>query len=147
MSNDFVTNDIATLLKQYGYEGTIHGFMKTINWYSGLSSIEEAKEPKNWKSHTEFTYHDEKDWEQTLDNGAVKKCTYIPVIHLYDAQKWLRDTERALVLVDYDSTENKYWSNINYLNSVRVAKFTTGKSCNTYEEALNEGMKEVLKLI
>lgn len=63
------------------------------------------------------------------------------------AQKWLRDTQRAIVLVDYDSTDTKYWCNITYMDSGRKEAFIMGYPCNTYETALEEGLKQTLKLI
>lgn len=80
------------------------------------------------------------DWNDPLYLGTI--CS-APTQSL--AQKWLRDTQRIIVLVDYDSTDVIYWCNIIYRNIGEA--FTTSLSCGTYEEALEEGLKQALKLI
>lgn len=84
------------------------------------------------------------DWNSTLFTLIMDSMS-APTQTL--AQKWLRDTQRTIVLVDYDSTDTKYWCNITYMDSSRCEAFTTSLSCGTYEEALEEGLKQALKLI
>lgn len=145
MIENCISTESAEILKKLGYKGNLIGFMCTINWYCESLDEEVKKDPKNWSSYTEFTRTGERDWEQTLDNGAVKKCIYVPVIHLYDAQKWLREQKGLIVIVDADFTElNCYYCNV-YNHSKLLASQT--KYHTTYEEALNDGILEALKML
>ena len=67
------------------------------------------------------------------------------LIQLYDAQKWLREEKRILILPDYNSFG--WFCGIHYpINSVKMFKYTA-KEVNSYEEALLEGIKESVKLL
>ena len=61
------------------------------------------------------------------------------------AQQWLRDEKMLVLIVDVDYTELEcYYCNI--YDKTRVLQEQT-KNCITYEEALEEGLKQALKLI
>jgi hypothetical protein len=66
-------------------------------------------------------------------------------ILLYEAQKWLREEKRILILPDYNSFG--WFCGIHYpINSVKMFKYTA-KEVNSYEEALSEGIKEAVKIL
>lgn len=142
---DYVSKETAILLCEKGYDWPVKQVIKTINWYSDKFG-EEAKDPKNWSTHEEILDFDKDcvSFEQPLDNGAVKICTITPLIHLYDAQKWL--IQRGfIVLVDIDFTElSSFYCNV-YNPSGLIALQTV--YCDSYQKALEEGLKMTLKII
>ena len=76
-------------------------------------------------------------------NGLEEDYIEVPTQSL--VQKWLRETKETIVIVDYNMVypgkwNYKYWSG----KCVFVA---SEKYYDTYEEALEEGLKEALKLI
>jgi hypothetical protein len=71
--------------------------------------------------------------------GGIKAPT------LYEAQKWLREEKRILILPDYNSFG--WFCGIHYpINSVKMFKYTA-KEVNSYEEALSEGIKGAVKIL
>lgn len=76
-------------------------------------------------------------------NGLEEDYIEVPTQSL--VQKWLREEKGIVLIVDIDFTELKcYYCNI-YDHSRLLAK--QSNNCITYEEALEEGLKEALKLI
>ena len=83
-----------------------------------------------------------------------------PRIPLYDAQKWLRDEKQMLViplifadnLIDEDGKivdRWKYYSFAIYSTSTAefIRNYDQGEECDSYEEALLEGVKSAIKLL
>ena len=71
-----------------------------------------------------------------------------PVIHLWDAQKWLRESKKIIVLVGFDFCP--ITSEIVYNWVIVVNGNTAKKSSYTYdyfEEALLEGVKCAVKIL
>jgi hypothetical protein len=58
-------------------------------------------------------------------------------------QKWLRETHKIYVLVDMGITRNYHWK---YFTDIDSFVYPKG-SFKTYEEALEAGLQEALKLI
>ena len=58
-------------------------------------------------------------------------------------QKWLREVQKTDIIINVTSTTNEYWSSIpNFIRG------TLKSDCfKTYEEALEQGLIEALKLI
>ena len=58
-------------------------------------------------------------------------------------QKWLREVQKTDIIINVTSTTNEYWSSIpNFIRG------TWKSDCfKTYEEALEQGLIEALKLI
>ena len=61
---------------------------------------------------------------------------------LYDIQKWLRDQHRINLYCEPDVYDSDVWYYKTNTHIIRVSD-----NCDSYEEALKEGLKEVLKLI
>lgn len=118
MEEQVVTLEVARLLKEKGF---VNGSQAFYNANNGVFYVQTS----------------------VYINGLDEEFIEAPTQAL--AQKWLRDTQRTIVLVDYDSTDVIYWCNITYRNIGEA--FTTSLSCGTYEEALEEGLKQALKLI
>lgn len=90
-------------------------------------------------------YEDEYDGYNWNDGKfpLIEHPTSAPTQSL--AQKWLREEKGIVLIVDVDFTELKcYYCNI-YDHSRLLAK--QSDNYITYEEALEEGLKEALKLI
>ena len=82
---------------------------------------------------------------QSYDLGNELK-EYLPKIHLYDAQKWLRNEKKIEVGASSDCMfEHRwYW----YIKSLtNTNKDVSVRIYQTYEEALLEGIKEAVKLL
>lgn len=102
-NKDYVSLETAKLLKEVGYNYPFTHQLYTINWYSDKVG-EEAKDPNNWELHKEVVEfrNDHIDYKQKIDNGAEKIGTYVPIIHLWDATKWLRE-KGIFITIDCDS--------------------------------------------
>lgn len=67
---------------------------------------------------------------------------------LYDAQKFLREQHDIEVSSNYDRGNEKWFFFVQELNTLpERVNFISKSIYETYEEALNEGIKEALKLI
>ena len=70
-------------------------------------------------------------------------------IHLYDAQKWLREKKNIHVqVIVYSYTHLWYYTSICH-NKIPITLKVgdTVKMFNSYEEALLEGIKEAIKIL
>lgn len=75
----------------------------------------------------------------------VMGCEFIDAPTMWEAQKWLREEKRILILPDYNSFG--WFCGIHYpIKSVKMFKYTA-KEVNSYEEALSEGIKEAVKIL
>ena len=82
---------------------------------------------------------------QALTIRTAEALGRVLAISLYNAQKWLREEKRILILPDYNSFG--WFCGIHYpINSVKMFKYTA-KEVNSYEEALSEGIKEAVKIL
>lgn len=120
MIETVVSLETAKLLKEKEFS------VNTNAYYDDCNKLQVNK-PKN-------------DWNDPLYLGTI--CS-APTQSL--AQKWLRDEKMIVLIVDVDFTELEcYYCNI--YDKTRVLHEQT-KDCLTYEEALEEGLKQALKLI
>ena len=89
--------------------------------------------------------------QSKMIEGVVRTADamgYVLAIHLYEAQKWLREAKNIIVDVCYYSKTDKYnehWYWILYQNGHK--KNISGILSATYEEALSEGIKEAVKIL
>ena len=73
--------------------------------------------------------------------GVFEEPQYDEKIHLYDAQKWLREKKGVVVLVHHLMTEEGDWEwEISY-------RYRSKGMYHSYEEALSEGIKEAVKIL
>ena len=85
-----------------------------------------------------------------LGNGLKE---YLPKIHLYDAQKWLREEKGIFVYIDvpWKTDDGLGWSyiccNKPLTEEDQEVCFASGGFFDSYEEALSEGIKEAVKLL
>ena len=67
------------------------------------------------------------------------------LIHLYDAQKWLREDKKIeVVVLGEKEIGGPYYADI-YIESGYAGY--VHKPCKKYEEALSEGIKEAVKIL
>ena len=93
------------------------------------------------------------DWYFKEDKSIASSLaryrnTYIPRISLYEAQKWLREEKKLIVLVGFDFCP--ITSEIVYNWVIVVNGNTAKKSSYTYdyfEEALSEGLRTAVKIL
>ena len=120
MIETIVSLETAKLLKE-------EEFNVNVNTYYDEYNRLQVDKPKN-------------DWNDPLYLGTI--CS-APTQSL--AQQWLRDEKMLVLIIDVDFTELEcYYCNI--YDKTRVLQEQT-KNCITYEEALEEGLKQALKLI
>lgn len=94
------------------------------------------------------------------ETSVLDECDYIPRLSLYEAQKWLRDEKQMLViplifadnLIDEDGKivdRWKYYSFAIYSTSTAefIRNYDQGEECDSYEEALLEGVKSAIKIL
>ena len=75
--------------------------------------------------------------------GVYDEPQYDERIHLYDAQKWLREKKLLHIVIDkllYGAYEFSVVDILNYSEE-------KNGTANSYEEALLEGIKEAIKLL
>jgi hypothetical protein len=80
---------------------------------------------------------------QSYDLGKGVK-EYLPKIHLYEAQKWLREEKRMLLQPAYLELSDTWICVIRDKNKRHGYSAPTQKD---YEEALLEGIKEAVKIL
>lgn len=69
---------------------------------------------------------------------------YVLAIHLYDAQKWLREEKGIeVVVLSRGMIGTPYYFQV-YTEDYVIAD---DKDCASYEEALSEGIKEAVKIL
>ena len=96
----------------------------------------------NWRSKDDY-----------LPATAYWSEDMIPMIHLYDAQKWLRDEKRIYVMLEtpWKTDDGLGWSyiccNKPLTEEDQEVCFASGGFFDSYEEALLEGIKEAIKLL
>lgn len=69
---------------------------------------------------------------------------YVLAVHLYDAQKFLREEKKILVNIDIDY--NWYYG-IYFSEGNTYSPQFSGGEYGSYEDALSEGIKEALKIL
>ena len=80
----------------------------------------------------------------SLREGVITG-NYIDAPTMWEAQKWLREVKKILILPEYNSFG--WFCGIHYLiSSVKMFKYTA-KEVNSYEEALLEGVRAAIKLL
>jgi hypothetical protein len=77
---------------------------------------------------------------------------YVLAVHLYDAQKFLREEKNIDVLIELETKDihlsSKYYSiYISYMSRFRREFSYISKNFDSYEEALSEGIKEAIKIL
>ena len=73
---------------------------------------------------------------------------YVLAVHLYDAQKWLREEKDMNVYVKAFNGEGWYYIIQNYKGARIYPPLTQILIlCHSYEEALLEGIKEAIKIL
>jgi hypothetical protein len=69
---------------------------------------------------------------------------YVLAIHLYEAQKFLREEKQIEIIVhSFDYVGEPYFADIHMYREVRCAC----SYADSYEEALSEGIKEAVKIL
>lgn len=69
-----------------------------------------------------------------------------PAIHLWYAQKWLREEKKLFVEITIEAFDQTYlWEIYSTENSILIA--FGDSSHNTYEEALSEGVRASIKIL
>lgn len=114
-------------------------------------SLEVAKmlKERGFDEQCRYTYCGEDDENIGVSNN--KNSNYPPDVYsmptLYEAQKWLRERGYYVEVGIYDKYE---WSYVIYGYDEEMCitmKIWEGEKFRTYEEALNAGIIEALKLI
>lgn len=86
-----------------------------------------------------------------VENSFTNKETYYPKETLYEAAKWLRNNQNIHIVVDNYAC-GYAWFLYKADNGTRISEYAEegpndGGCWDTYEEALNAGIIEALKLI
>ena len=141
---DYVSNDVAQLLKDKGYDVPCRSMYDSNTDEFKDDCCNEDWNHKNWCG-------------KTIES-------FMSVPSLYEAQQWLREKHNILVIAActfYDYYGKviglKYYFNMDNISSERAYQEDLDKCLqdgnkepqffNSYQEALNEGIKEALKLI
>lgn len=117
-TEDYISLEVAKLLKEKGY----HEPCKSA--YDRDGNIGEYPSVKDWNAEYDWTF---------------SRPT------LYEAQKWLRESKNLNIMVDFD--ESHVWGYSIHECNDRDLFITNDSMFSSYEEALNYGISEALKLI
>ena len=73
---------------------------------------------------------------------------YVLAVHLYEAQKWLREEKKIDVGATWDNDEDNWYVYIKKIGFPDWSGTSVSHSCySSYEEALSEGIKEAVKIL
>ena len=147
---DYVSYPLALALKQAGFDEPCHyGYSVKMRLEPELS----FGDPKMVHSKTPKNYNDNR-------KGIAKGLEFCSAVPLWQAQKWLRDRKGIAINVIAHGCHEKYregkyhWEEIHLPNSNEkgpqwVYWFIYGKHplFDTYEEALSDGILQMLELI
>ena len=126
---DYVSHEVAVLLKEKGF-----------NQYCDKRYVDkiEGSEREEWDDEN-LTYY------------TVTDTIEYPEPSLYQAQKWLREKKNMHIAINREidyKTKEEYWSfEIGSVNGFHKSLMSSIDKFETYEEALNEGIKILLKFI
>ena len=83
------------------------------------------------------------------DNTEIDKA--LQIVHLYDAQKWLREKGIDVCIevnTKNDRLSDKYYTVcISYMSRIKREYQYLNENFDSYEEALLEGIKEAIKIL
>ena len=84
---------------------------------------------------------------QVLTTRSAEALNFVLAVHLYEAQKWLREEKKIEANASFDKTEDGWIAFIQRLDYPDLigTDFLT-PIFNSYEDALLEGIKEAIKL-
>lgn len=144
MNEKLISFETAKLAKQYGFD------IPVIYGYSGLGICKDIVETdygadfiNQYKNLNDIevsdTEKDTENWEEWVLYSAPSQSLL---------QKWLREKHHLIIIVAYqyehDSTPYSYWIYKEF-QSLPINQWVN--DLNTYEEALELGLQEALKLI
>ena len=153
---DYCDYDTCVALKELGYNhSSEYTFCKhcrvsdeILEKYDGLSDsgyldlVDEYGGP--YKRDEVYKQYIEplKRWSRNtmLDEMLGELCS---CVHLYDAQKWLREEKQMILLPAYLEGANVWICEICY----KKERLGFGGYNQSYEEALSEGIKEAVKIL
>lgn len=114
------------------------GYLDLVDEYGGPYKRDEVYkqyiEPlKRWSRNT------------MLDEMLGELCS---CVHLYNAQKWLRETHNIFVMIDRSFAASNSWHYVICVNDDFEHLIEQPSLENySYEEALSEGIKEAIKIL
>lgn len=110
------------------------GYMDLIDEYDGP-----YKRVEVYHTYTEPIKRFSRNSMIDTDLGEICSC-----VHLYDAQKWLREEKKIeIVVLGQNNIGGPYYPDIYTEDGL----MNNAKGYKTYEEALLEGIKEAIKLL
>lgn len=87
---------------------------------------------------------------QVLTTRSAEALNFVLAVHLYEAQKWLREEKEIGIFVSGFKNGYVFWvNNILSVETLYQGFFNnqTGEKYKSYEEALLEGVRESIKLL
>ena len=144
MEDTRITFETAKLAKEKGFNERLHYFYKV----KSENDVElygcTKKELVGFKGYVPI-YHKVRDYHTNKEklNAKLYRCS-APTQSLL--AKWLREEHNIIVLVDYEGIDGYYYKFYSYKEGNKNYD-ASDKNYNTYEEALEAGIQEVLKLI
>ena len=126
---DFCDYETSDMLRRLGYRTTSIAFYPSQNYIvDGIDDNGELYEIECEKGKLMY-------YSSTVNKTKIKDKIEAPL--LYEAQKWLREVQNIIVLVQYLMAENGDWQYI--VNSKRSRVLY-----HSYEEALANGVKDAV---
>ena len=121
---DYCDKDLSLALKEAGYIG------------QGRCYYDLDKEPNKLR-HFGI---------QVLTTRSAEALNFVLAVHLYEAQKWLREEKKIEVNATYDNVVELHWHW--YMKSLTNRNQTTSIiNYDSYEQALLAGIKVAVKIL
>lgn len=117
ITEDYVSFEVAKLLKEKGFEGDINAYYHIWDNGNKVCSVQEF-------SHSEAPH------------------LYIPAPTHQMAMKWLREEKNIIINMWYNGVD---WDAEHYNNEDENFYLITNYSCNSYEEAVEAALKYSLE--
>lgn len=83
---------------------------------------------------------------QVLTTRSAEALNFVLAVHLYDAQKWLREKKNIQIEIPISFMDNGVWKFSFRIQTPEFYDRAIGE-WDSYEEALSEGIKEAVKIL
>lgn len=147
MQEQLISFEVAKLAKE-------KGFNLEIKTYYNIP-VNKKEEPYLETECEDSDNYNSEDYEESrfVNSSLDSLCTIIAAPTQSLLQKWLREVHNIFVVIKpdiniYNIETAQYWESISYINEKgKKGNYIKIVECETYEEALEQGLLYGLKLI
>ena len=155
MKEQLITLETAKLAREKGFDWKCNYFYSKDGYVSYLKPNREYEHLHSEEEEIESYFNGQYNWNSLNDKRVCLKTSFSECDEWYDCecsaptqsllQKWLRDVHMIFVNPNYDHIRNDGSSYVKY--GVMTKSSNSKEGFDTYEQALEVGLLEALKLI